>query len=486
MSIEEAVQTAPPPEQNTSADDVPTGELFVAIYRFFYSKVVGLALIIAMTIFALVGVLIMQAPPEVYRNPESRADFLDAATQNYGGLTKLLDVLGFFHVFTSIPFYIVVGALTLSIIACTTHRLPVLLARKNKPRVHVSDGFFNKARFRAQVDLAQIPALAKISEEAESERVLAVTTRVLKQKRFRVLPDPRSDGSAIYADTNAWAGVGTVISHLSFITILAAFVVSSAFGVEEDLALPVGRPQEIGHGAGITMEATSFQDSYTEDGRPSDYVSHLVATENGETVAEQDVRVNEPLKWGKFRYHQASFGLAADVKIEDENGDIIFDESVPLKWRSNGDTNMIGKFTLPDATEESMVAVAASGQSGSSLAPGEAHVILADDVEGVTLSQGTPAKVGSYNVTFERERQYTGIRMRHDPGAPLMWAGSALLVIGMCITFAFPYRRVWISSRDGLLRFGSVGRADTGTQKLIDSLATQLQTELGKETNDGK
>lgn len=473
MSIDETTRT------DRAAPEVPATDLFVSIYRFFYSKVVGLGLILALALLATLGAVVMQAPPGLFADPVAREDFLAAARETYGGWTPLLDRLGLFHVFTSLPFYVIVAALALSIVACTTHRLPGLRARMQKPRVHVAATFFDKARFRAGFEVGA-------ARNGDREASAATVTRVLRGAHFRVRRDPASDEVVLYADRNAWSGLGTVVAHLSFVTILAAFVVSSTWGIEEELAVPVGRPIEVGHGTGITLEATSFQDTYTEDGRPSDYVSHLVAREGESVVAEQDVRVNTPLRWGKFRYHQASFGTAADVVVSDASGQVVVEESVPLKWRSAGDTNALGKFWLPGAEAESIIAVAASGQSGSSLAPGTAHVILDDYGTEATLSQGTPAEIGDYTVTFERERQYTGIRMRHDPGAPLMWVGSALLVVGMCLTFLFPYRRLWISCEDTRVRLGTVGKTDTGLQSFVDSWAAQLEVELSKENSHGE
>lgn len=52
--------------------------------------------------------------------------------------------------------------------------------------------------------------------------------------------------------------------------------------------------------------------------------------------------------------------------------------------------------------------------------------------------------ISGLDLTFERETKYTGILIRHDPGTIWVWIGSALLVIGMCITFMFQYRRIGV------------------------------------------
>lgn len=136
---------------------------------------------------------------------------------------------------------------------------------------------------------------------------------VLKRNHFRVLVDDKDPECSLYADRNSWSGVGTVIAHLSFIIILLAFVISSTWGIEEDIAVPIGREVEVGHDTGLTLVAKSFKDSYTEEGRSSDYVSELELRRGDDVVAEQEVRVNNPLLYEDFRYHQSLFGIATDV-----------------------------------------------------------------------------------------------------------------------------------------------------------------------------
>ena len=92
--------------------------------------------------------------------------------------------------------------------------------------------------------------------------------------------------------------------------------------------------------------------------------------------------------------------------------------------------------------------------------------------------------MGGYTLTFERERQYTGIRMRHDPGTPWMWFGSTLLVVGMCITFLFPYRRLWSrvdEAEDGgsEVLFGAVSRLDYSYQRMFERLVAEVDQDLG-------
>ncbi len=468
------------PGQAPKEREVAVSELFHWIYRFFYSKTVGLILLLVFAFYAVIGSVVGQMGPETAADPEMKAQAVEQMRAVYGGWTPILDALGFFHVFTSLGFYIVVGMLALSIIACTTHRIPELVRRLREPRLHVSRQFFNRARYRGSVLTQESP-----------DQAVSVTRQVLRKNRFRVIADPRDPKRALYADRNAWSGIGTVIAHLSFIVILLAFVISSKMGIEEDLAIPVGGQVEIGHGVEGAVHAVSFQDVYTEEGRPSDYVSVLQIRDGEEVLREQEVRVNSPLDYGGFRFHQSTFGMAADVLVTSTTGEEVFAESVPLLWSSNDGANALGRFEIPGTDVEVIVVLPASGRSDSTVPVGSAAFELYQGEDGAPLDivpavQGEPVEVQGYSFTFERERQYTGIRMRHDPGAPWMWVGSVLLVVGMSITFMFPYRRLWARVDDAegggsAVLFGAVSRLDYSYQRMFEKLVAEVDGELGQD-----
>jgi cytochrome c biogenesis protein len=42
---------------------------------------------------------------------------------------------------------------------------------------------------------------------------------------------------------------------------------------------------------------------------------------------------------------------------------------------------------------------------------------------------------------------YTGLQLARDPGMNVVWVGSAILVIGLCIMFYMPHRKLWLIIR---------------------------------------
>lgn len=60
------------------------------------------------------------------------------------------------------------------------------------------------------------------------------------------------------------------------------------------------------------------------------------------------------------------------------------------------------------------------------------------------LVQGQPQQVGNYIYEFVGNRSITGITVRRDPGSTFIWVATALLLLGLAITFYLPRRRLWV------------------------------------------
>jgi cytochrome c biogenesis protein ResB len=61
----------------------------------------------------------------------------------------------------------------------------------------------------------------------------------------------------------------------------------------------------------------------------------------------------------------------------------------------------------------------------------------------LSLRAGGSAEIGGYRYTFLGQREFSGITVRRDRSDYLVWAGAALIVIGLVATFWVPRRRFW-------------------------------------------
>lgn len=339
--------------------DLSPGRFLHAIYALFHNKAFGLILILLTGLLSLIGVLLPQKPSSIAGDSERQAVWLDRVRDSVGGWTSILDALGFFSMFSSIPFLVVMGLLALSIIACTTHRIPVIWKAARHPHVRVKARFFDVAGLRTRFITSQEP-----------DEALEVIVADARRHGLRVIHDDAGTGRGVYLDRNAWMPFGTVLAHTAFVVIMAGFVVSSLTGFrDERFALTIGYPREVGHGTTLVAEATGFRDTYYDNGGPKDYVADLVLRDGDETVAQQEVRVNSPLSHAGLMFHQAYFGVAAVMRVTDASGVTVFEGGVPLEWTTQDKIFNYGHVTLPDQTMMYVISPA-SGQVGRGIAPG--------------------------------------------------------------------------------------------------------------------
>ncbi|HZK05233.1 MAG TPA: cytochrome c biogenesis protein ResB [Actinomycetaceae bacterium] len=461
-----------------SEPDTPTkgrsvwAEIPLAIYRFLHSKNTGVVVILVMAFLALLGTLIAQMPAAVREDPFQRAEWLESVRPRYGGWTDILESLGIFNVYSSVLFVTVAALLTLSIIACTVHRLPQLWKRTQHPHVRVSEGFFRHAKV---LGASHVPGGTETAYES--------VTAVLRKQRFRIIDDAGGPATSLYADKNRWGPFGTAAAHLAFVIIILGMLVSSTLGYERYIQATVGTTHPILPESNLTIEATSFSDTYNPDGSPADYVSRLVLRDGDTVLKDEEVRVNSPLTWDGTRIHQTSYGPALALTVTGPGGETVFDRGVPLDWTSADGLYSVGSFQLPDQGFDVVASVPASGSTGGHMAPGEMTLVVYPSgtdqaVGGETLSPGETFELDGLIFAFDRETKFTGLTVARDPGSVWVWIGSVLLMVGTVATFGFRHRRLWVRITNGddgaLVRVAGVDNLDPIQERKFGELLDQI------------
>jgi len=460
--------------------DGPDGGLSVSgadvlnrLWRFFISMRTGLWLILALGLLSLAGTLLEQAPAGMTADPVAYAAWVASIHSKYGGWTPVFDKIGFFSVFTSIWFKSITVLLATSVLACSVNRAPRLWKLAFHPRTRMSETFFTHAPLRASV-------LVPAGPDAATDYV----KQVLKSHRFRTITDSDQDGVYLYADRFRWGPFGTVMAHVSFVIILVGFFLSATTGFKDtSFTAPVGQTVAVGHGTGLSIQATSFSDVYYADGSPKDYSSQLVLYKNGAVVQQQTVRVNHPMTQDGVTFYQSFFGEAASMKVTDAAGKAVYSQAVPLAFTSDDGTHSIGQFT-PSKTLNVYVIGAASGKPDPNIKAGQMQLEIhqngaTDPIATQVVDEGKPATIAGLTYTFERTRQFTGLIVARDPGVNFVWVGSALLVIGLFLVFFFPHRRMWMrvrkTSGGSEILCASTMKRDVAFKPQFNQLITDIQ-----------
>jgi ResB protein required for cytochrome c biosynthesis len=228
----------------------------------------------------------------------------------------------------------------------------------------------------------------------------------------------------------------------------------------------------------------SFNDAYYPDGSPSDYASDLVLYKNGAQVDRQTIRVNHPMKRDGVSFFQSFFGEAAAMKVTDAAGKTLYADAAALQWQSDDGKHSIGKFDIKSKGLSVYVIDVASGEVDPNIKAGQIQLEIDQDGKDAPIAtqvvdQGKTTTIAGLSYTFERTRQFTGLIVAHDPGANVVWLGSALLVIGLFLVLFFPHRRLWLRVRKTTggseILFASTMRRDSAFEPRFHQIVTDIQ-----------
>lgn len=399
------------------------------VWRFFISVRVALVLLIVIATASLLGVLLPQAPSGLAAHPDAFQQWLEGLRGRYGPLTEVYRALGLFNVFETLWFWTSLVLLSASILLCTLNRLPRLWRSWASPRLRVRDSFYEKAKHR----LTLAPPVD-----------VATLASALARQRYRVSQIEEGQAVYLYADRYGWAKLGSLVVHLSMVLILIGALVGRFGGFEMESVIadgatapvyPVNHPQQ------IQIKNEGFTAEFYPDGRPKDYYSDIVLFQGGREVKRGRVRVNEPLSYGGMRFHQAFYGPAAGLEIRDGGGRVLFSEMLPLERSFDGVSyQWIG---VPGTELQVLVGLVSEHSEGESLALMGYKGQSGEAAFRTRLSPGASQELEGLRFTFTGKGAYTGLFIKKDPGDGLVWAGSALFMLGLIIVLFFPRSRLW-------------------------------------------
>ncbi len=291
------------------------------VWRLLTSVRFAIGLITFLALASLIGVVIPQAPAGMRDNPVAMDVWLDSKRDTFGFATEAMDRLGLFTVFDSPWFIASLGLLVVTVSVCTANRFLPTWRNVFRPPLRVPDAFFERSKNRRS-----LPAGAGVAQLAAE----------LRRARYRVVETREGGVTYLFADRFAWAQLATFVSHLALILFLAGGLVSMVTGFEENLFIAEGTTQPVfpvSHERQIQVEAQDVVGLFDAAGRPEDFRSTLVIYENGVEVARGDATVNDPLKYGGYRFHQAMFEPnGAALRVRDAaTGRTVYAETLALQ-----------------------------------------------------------------------------------------------------------------------------------------------------------
>jgi len=256
---------------------------------------------------------------------------------------------------------------------------------------------------------------------------------------------------------------GVLLIHTSIMLILVGGFVGLVTGFKGFMVLQKGdmknsitvggeRPHE--KPLGFSLKCKEFQVSFYPNGAPKDYVSTVEVIEDGQTILEKQIRVNEPLSYKGIHIYQASYGSTPSFSFK------IGGEQVILKEK---ETYRKDNIVMMPVRFEQNIHNFGPGVMVAYLDQGEPKTVwFLKNIERFNEKniQGIP-------VRFEdaQEVLYTGLSVSRDPGIWIVWAGFAFILFGLYINFFLFYRRIYVRKSTGGYLIAGVAMKDKETFK---------------------
>ena len=412
----------------------PLETLVDRVWRFFCSVRAAVIEIAILALLVLIGTLRGSAAPRWI------ADGIPIT----GGIVDRWYAWDVFH---SIPFMFILAILTIAITVCTMNRAPGIWRTINEPTISTTRGFIRNA---------EVSATATLREPIDS--AVDDYSATLKKKRYRVLAEKHGDSMHVYADKNRWAKLATFPFHLALILILIGGIVGARYGFRDnEFVIPEGSTRDVGHGTGLSVKLDQFNDSWREDGTAASFRSDLVLFKNGEEVKRESITVNNPMTYGSTTFYQTSFGQAAQFRVTDSEGRVLYDDSIELGlFRASANPDApAGVIDLPQVGMQINVIAPDEDRPNApfldtlNLQSGQMYVQVRETgpnassnlPDGIVV-QGRSQELNGINIEFVRESRFTLLQVASNPGIPIFWTAAFLLVGGLVITFYFPHRRI--------------------------------------------
>ncbi|RII29148.1 MAG: cytochrome c biogenesis protein ResB [Geobacter sp.] len=440
-----------------------------ALWDFFCSLKLSISLLILLALTSIIGTVIPQVPniPEEYIQSLSQTK------------VQLYDKIGFFDMYHSWWFILLLYLLTVNLIACSIKRLPRVWKIVSEPTLVMDESFEKSLSLTHEIKLKGDGANVK------EKMVSFLTSEFAKPVITEV------DGTChLFAQKTPYSRLGVYVVHLSIIIIFIGAIIGSYFGYKGFVTIVEGQSVDSLTSRsgktiplGFALKCEKFTVSFYDTGAPKEFKSILTVLENGQPVPGYiniPTIVNSPLTYKGITFYQSSYGSASEggtfhftvrsrkggapVKLTARQGDKVQlpgGGTMQVLESTDEVRNFLPQFSGPAARIE---VTTGSG------AP-QAFIVMRNYPE--LDEQRGGDLIFSYDGSDQKF--YTGLQVARDPGVWVVWLGCALMVGGICMAFFMSHKRIWIRIANGrVVMGGSASKNPAGFQLQFDALVDKL------------
>lgn len=436
------------------------------LLKLFCSVRLGVALLIALGLACMIGMLVMQQNVDGF--DRYFAELTPSQRMVYGAL-------GFFDIYHAWYFNALLAVLSLNIILASIDRFPKTWLFASKPNVTVPLRWLRDQKSTASVTFPAGHPASIAGQIANEMRLTGWNKATIAEKNGRTF---------VFAESGLWNRFGYLAVHVALLTIFFGGFLTAQLGstgqmplspgessnLTQDRVVELDRVNEITKMLPFEVTATDIEqrlirkDGPINVGNTIDWLTHFqIKDETG--VHDGFVQMNRPFDYRGYRFFQASFvpvgrarnitvrltpeagGPTEDVVIQ-RDGSVTLSDGTMIRFSEFRGNFSIGREDPNEDTSAypnpgAILLVFKSGQP-----PLTAYAF------GPKLANMPVAKkpVGGYSyqlVDFEKVSDRHVLAVQRDPGANVVYVGFLMLFITLVGVFFFSHQRVWAAIEKG-------------------------------------
>lgn len=449
----------------------------------------GIVMLSILLMCCMLGMIIMQVNVEGF--DKYYANLKPAQKLVYGAL-------GFFDIYRSRYFTLLLAITGLNIILASIDRFPAAWQYIRKPKFSASPKFIAAQMFNAQADEWLSPA-----EAAEKVK------KAWRKHGFRARVSEDKGRVTVFAQRNAWNRLGAYVVHVALLTIFTGGFLTSRYGIGGPMEIKPGKSTNEFSKSEITLEGATQTKAFLpfqiecvdlqqrlirpegglEQNNTIDWLSYIRAVDKEHnTQKDMVVHMNNVGDYRGYRFFQQSYvpvGNARQITIAFEPAEGGGTGSRPVTIMRNGSAEIEGigsvkyaaffpDFDVDDSGPTTvsrdynnpaaqLEITAPDGKRATAFAFNAqlAEQYLAKAKEKVKEGGDNPLLYKGNKIIlrdFEKVGLIHILQVQYDPGRTPVYIGFVLLVCALCSVFFFSHQRMWAviepDGRSSKIHFG--------------------------------
>jgi cytochrome c biogenesis protein len=394
-----------------------------------------------------------------------------------------MEILGLSNTYTSIWFKFLLFILCLNLVVCSVDRIPQVLKFIKKDNLSA-----DMAKLRRNKDKILF------TTKCDKQTVETAVHAVLNRKSWKMRSRRHADFLLLFSQKCAWSRLGAYLVHISILVIILGAVIGSTFGFKAFVMVPEGgttdtvtsqKDEQIQIPLPFKLRCDAFDIENYANGMPKEYRSDLVALEDGKEVMKKRITVNDPFTYSGLTFYQSSYEPISNQYTVQFTKQSAAEEK---NQQSGIEEKFYVKAKIKNAGKDNQVRfeIVGTGFDGHGHGPykiwfdddlGEPVQFVAEDKKPVNIQRGDT----SYGFMI-KQRFATGLQVAKDPGVWIVYAGFALMLLGMYTAFFMSHRRLWLAIQETganvtLILCGSSNKNQAGLTKTLEDIAHGLLNE---------